>query len=210
MPAPSANWQYPFTVIKADLAPFTRTLHSILLPATPLLVPDQPCPMKNNMQQFLAASPKLAGIDLHAPSSSSSTLLIHWLRVALRTVDLLSQPTRLCCFLFTVSLRDDTEHLSNQLSSALVNHFHSRREWTVRCGASSSSFFGDPVFAAKWIALGYRDEAGTRHPTFSPTARVASTLSQSIDVAIICRSAQAFTFSCGSAHVETATTTIRN
>ena len=183
------------TVIQADLALFSRTLHSIvLLPTIPLLVPDQPCPMKNNMQQFLAASPKLAGIDLHAPSSSSSTLSTHWLQVALRTVDLLSQQTQLCCFLFSVSLRDGAEHLGNQLSSAFVNHFHGRQGWMVRCGASSTSFFGDPVFAEKWIALGYREEAGTRHATFPPTVRALSTLSQCIDVAMNRRSAQAFTF----------------
>ena len=157
--------------------------------STPLRSADE------TIQRFLTSSYGIAGIDLHAPSSSSSTLSLHWLCAALQTIDLLSELTRARCFLITIPLQEDMEASTvDQLSSAISSHFCDCHTWQFWCGDSSSSFFGDPVHAQKWMAFGLRDEITDRQPVFPPTVQESSPLSQCLDASLNYQSNQAFTF----------------
>jgi hypothetical protein len=185
------------TIVQASLAQFSDILLSMShsQQTEPTIRPTSP--NVATVLRFLTASSDVAGIDLHASASSSTTLLLHWLHVALRVVDWLSQLTPLRCFLLTVPLRGNMESVSNLLSSALFPQLrrHSAN-WNFRCGELSPSFFGDPVHARVWIAFGLRADAMDRHPTFPPTVDAASPLSQCIDVSMHRSCDLAFTFDC--------------
>ena len=113
-------------VVVADFAGFYDMLRLGTL--SPGNLPPQPlCPVRDTVIPFITARHGIAGIDLHAPHSSSTTLSRHWLGVALRIIDSLSQSTQLRCFLLTIPLHEAEERLNDQLSLLMVGYFHDRK-----------------------------------------------------------------------------------
>ena len=74
----------------------------------------------------------------------------------------------------------------------MIGYFQDCKNWTLRCGESSLSFFGDPVDAQLWIAFGLLNDVTERHPTFPPTIHAAVTLSKCLDATINCESERTF------------------
>jgi hypothetical protein len=182
------------TVVQANLLTFSATLR--LMTSWPIATVSIPLRSADKtIQRFLTSSCGIAGINLHAPRSSSSTLSLHWLCAALQKIDLLLELTRAWCFLITIPLQEDMEISTfDQLSSTISSHFCDCHTWQFWCGNSSLSFFGNPVHARKWMAFGLRDEITDQQPVFPSTVQESSPLSQCLDASLNYQSNQYFTF----------------
>lgn len=70
------------------------------------------------------------------------------------------------CFLITVPLENGDEGMSEAMTATIVQQTSGNDDWNLRCGSSSSAFFGDRVHAQRWIAFGVRAEVRGLRPTF--------------------------------------------
>jgi hypothetical protein len=80
-------------VLQSDFAYFSAMLQ-VMSSAPTIRATTLLCPMGETIKQFLVDSIGILGIDLHAPSSCSMSLSIHWLNAALHVIDMLSRLAR--------------------------------------------------------------------------------------------------------------------
>ena len=116
---------------------------------------------------FFSNTTPLAGIDLYC-SSTDPPEQLNWLHSALSMITTLATSQPPSAFLLSIPLSTievNTDHLTQALTSRFT-----ASPWSLRCGATSASFFGDAVYAPRWIAYGLdpcRSQAST--PVFPPT-----------------------------------------
>ena len=106
----------------------------------------------------------------------------------------LAKVAQLRCFLLSVPCLYNGIQQHDWLSSKLCSHLSHSSSWQYCCSESSSSFFGNPVHAPRWIAVGFHNDAMNLHFTFPPTVVTSACLSQCINASMNRRSEHAFTF----------------
>ena len=125
-------------LIRAGLEPAHKRVTSAILPDTVTTV-----------HTFLQSTPDIAGADFHCPYASLP-LQQEWLSQALSVTSALAQHKNLRTIILSIPV-PSISHATPALDQ-LISTWSSVSGWSCRCGVTSASFFGDAVFAPRWIA----------------------------------------------------------
>ena len=108
----------------------------------------------------------LRGLDIHS-SAVTRPKQLAWLDTVTSILSgLRASQNTLDCFLLSSPILPSDHDESRYLSQHLITSPEISTNWNVRCGLTSSAFFGDAIAASRWIAIGVRRRANSVYPSF--------------------------------------------
>jgi len=157
-------------------APSSTTTMLSQFSRLPNLIASSPDPLHpqatHDILTFLTANPHLSGVDLHCPFTLPPAQL-PWLDTSLALIRTLRTRHHLRCFLISIPVPSLDVDVSTFVTS--VTQLRCLSSWSTQCSIVTSSTFGDPVFACRWIAYGIIPHATSPSVPIFPCAVPVST-----------------------------------